>query len=71
MRPLNKEMMEHAKGGLNWEGNRESTNVIDLQGTDMGGWIDANYTCWMPGTSSAVMYPGGADGFSSGANSGR
>lgn len=42
MRPLNKEMFENVKGGLNWVGNRESTNVVDLRGTDMGGWIDAN-----------------------------
>lgn len=44
-------------GGLNLDGMRESTNVIDLRGTDMGDYIDANNICWPPGTSSEVMYP--------------
>jgi len=31
MRPLNKEMFENVKGGMNWTGNRESANVADLR----------------------------------------
>lgn len=69
MRELSKAMMENAKGGLNWEGHRESSNVVDQRGTDMGSWIDANGACWMPGTSSATMFPGGG-GATAGVNTG-
>ena len=49
-------------GGLIWEGMRESTNVADIRGTQMDGWIDANGMCWAPGTPSSTMYPNGANG---------
>ncbi|WP_419690726.1 hypothetical protein ACN22W_35845 [Burkholderia theae] len=50
-------------GGLDLSGELESTNVIDLRGTQKNGWVDANGTCWAPGSSSATMYPNyGEDG---------
>lgn len=64
MRIISIEEAVVVSGGLNLEGMRESDNVIDLRGKDMGDYIDANGKCWAPGTSSAVMYPqsGGEDG---------
>lgn len=46
-------------GGMNLDGHRESGNIIDQRGRDMGTYIDANGRCWAPGTSSIDMYPNG------------
>ncbi|MBN5311806.1 hypothetical protein PTR36_20020 [Serratia bockelmannii] len=59
MRNLTAKEIQAIIGGLNLEGQRESTNVIDQRGTDMGSYIDANGACWAPGTPSATMYPNG------------
>lgn len=58
MELLEKKETECVSGAMNLNGFRESTNIIDLRGKDMGSWIDAANTCWKPGTSSNIMYPG-------------
>jgi hypothetical protein len=59
MRKLTKGEVKIISGGLNLEGQRESSNVIDQRGANMGSYIDANGSCWAPGTNSATMYPNG------------
>jgi len=59
MEILNSEELKEVSGAMNLQGFPQSNNVIDLQGTNMVSWIDAANTCWMPGTSSIIMYPGG------------
>jgi len=59
MEILNTQSIQQVSGGMNWQGGRESTNVIDIRGKDMGSWIDAANSCWKPGTPSIIMYPGG------------
>mgnify|MGYP000872386291 CR=1 FL=1 len=70
MRELNANMLYFAKGGMILDGRPESSNVTDLRGNDQGSYIDANGACWMPGTSSIIMYPsGGNSGFNWGSSS--
>lgn len=38
MEILKTQSSEKVSGGMNWQGGRESTNVIDLRGKDMGSW---------------------------------
>lgn len=59
MRELDVKMLAFAKGGMILDGRPESSNVVDLRGNDRGSYIDANGSCWAPGTSSIVMYPSG------------
>lgn len=59
MRNLNIEEIMLICGGMKIDGMRESTNVIDQRGTDNGTYIDANGTCWAPGTNSSTMFPNG------------
>lgn len=42
MRNINALELRCVSGGMNIDGLRESSNVIDLRGVDMGAWIDAN-----------------------------
>lgn len=60
MRELDIKTLAFAKGGMILDGRSESSNVIDLRGSDQGSYIDANGSCWAPGTSSIVMYPNGS-----------
>ncbi|MFG6078768.1 hypothetical protein [Erwinia sp. OPT-41] len=59
MRNINALELRCVSGGMNIDGLRESSNVIDLRGVDMGAWIDANGACWLPGTTSDIMFPSG------------
>ncbi|MGF6192026.1 hypothetical protein [Serratia sp. 2723] len=59
MKNISVEEIRLIHGGMNLDGARESTNVYDQRGTDKGSYIDANGSCWPPGTSSATMYPNG------------
>ncbi|MEW5288944.1 hypothetical protein ABW286_07080 [Erwinia papayae] len=59
MKESGKRKLYRISGAMNLDGLRESLNVTDFRGTDMGSWIDAANACWMSGTSSGVMYPGG------------
>lgn len=59
MKKLNSNEIHQTSGGMKWQGYRESTNIIDLRGQDMGSWIDAANSCWKPGTSSSIMFPAG------------
>ncbi|WP_261115598.1 hypothetical protein [Serratia entomophila] len=59
MKELMLDELPPISGGMHLDGHRESTNVIDQRGRDMGTYIDANGKCWSPGTSSIDMYPNG------------
>lgn len=59
MKELTEDMLALVSGGFVTDGHRESTNVVDQRGVDKGTYIDANGTCWAPGTPSSVMYPNG------------
>ncbi|ENK0315672.1 hypothetical protein AB2Y09_004213 [Salmonella enterica] len=56
---LKGDTLSMVSGGMNLDGLPQSQNVLDQRGTNMGTYIDANSSCWAPGTSSAVMYPHG------------
>ncbi|WP_124571508.1 MULTISPECIES: hypothetical protein [unclassified Burkholderia] len=63
MKIISKSEAAEISGGLDLSGEEESSNVIDLRGTQKNGWVDANGTCWAPGSSSSTMYPNfGEDG---------
>lgn len=61
MQVLTNEQIDLVSGGLDLSKGRMSDNVIDMRGKNMGSYIDASGMCFAPGTSSAQMYPGGAD----------
>lgn len=56
MRNISFKEMESVVGGMITDGYRESDNIIDLRGEDMGYYIDANGMCWEPGSTSEDMY---------------
>lgn len=63
MRIISESDAEKIFGGLDLSEEAESSNVVDLRGTKMNGWVDANGTCWAPDSSSSTMYPNwGEDG---------
>lgn len=59
MREITSDMLAFVKGGMKLDDLRGSGNVIDQRGVDKGIYIDANGSCWAPGTSSSIMYPNG------------
>lgn len=70
MREITTNILKYVKGGMIIDGMRESSNVIDQRGTDNGIYTDANGSCWIPGTSSNIMYPsGGGPSYGRGGNS--
>jgi hypothetical protein len=59
MKILSQDDLSMISGALNLSNERMSTRVMDLRGTNMGTYIDANNGCFRLGTPSSIMFPRG------------
>lgn len=50
-------MPGNISGGMNLDGYRPSDNAVNLSGTNMGYYIDANNKCWSINSTTLDMFP--------------